>query len=148
MKIKETISASGISRKELFRETSLDKFMFSKIENGKVLPTARDLRQICIKLACEPLDLYEKREIDLIGCMAEETPGKERKQDSHTRRAKRTFRLDTGVATRLTDDVLRACGYRTWQEWFDRCVDALLKEYETRRDKPCGRQTAKVRRWR
>lgn len=148
MKLTEKISESGIRRKDIIKGSDLDKYIFSKVEHGKVLPTARDLRQICINLACEPLDLYEKREIDLIGCMAEETAGKERKHDGHTRKAKRTFRVDEGVATRLTDDVLKACGYRTWQEWFDRCVDALLKEYEKRRDKPCGRQTAKVRRWR
>ena len=138
MKLTEKISEAGIRRKDLIRGSDLDKYTLSKVEHGKVLPTVHDMRHICDKLGCKPLDLYEESEIDLLGCMAAETPCKEPTADHHKRKAKRTFRLDTGVATRLTDDVLKVCGYKTYQEWFDGCVDALLKEYEQKKGEQHG----------
>ena len=138
MKLTEKISESGIQRKDIIKGSDLDKYTFSKVEHGKVLPSVHDMRHICGKLGCEPLDLYEKQEIDLLGCMAAEMPAKEPKPDNHTRKARKSFRLPESVATRLTDDVLRVCGYRTYQDWFDGCVDALLKEYEQKKGEQHG----------
>jgi len=114
-------------------EPQFDTKILSKIENGIVLPTPQELEIICAKLGCDPLDIYEREEIDLINCMDAKTPRIRRKPERRTEHRKITFRLYKDACTSLNKDVLHYCGYPTAQAWFYACIKRLGAEYAARK---------------
>lgn len=109
----------------------MDKYRYSAIENGHFLPTAEFFRHMCKKLHCDPLDIYERKEIDLLRAgRGQKAPVKENRKLPY----KMTFRLSGQVRTALNDEVFNLCGYNTRQSWFDDCVKQLLKRYELKKE--------------
>lgn len=74
MKMQELRREAGLSNTHLAQQAGIDTPTLSRIETGKVLPTPLVLRRICETLYQDPLDIYEKHEIDLIGCMGNNKP--------------------------------------------------------------------------
>lgn len=125
---------SGLTVKELMGR-QMHKSLYSHIEHGTVLPNVETMRYLCLKLGAKPLDLYEREEIDLIGCM--DSPSKfaseTKRKDYHKVRGKMTFRVPEGVKTAFTSEKLAYCGYSSYQSWFDACVKRFFGEYAAKR---------------
>ena len=71
-KYKQAMIKKGIMQKELLdgvrkADARVDKPLLSKIVNDICLPNRVTLKSICNVLQCEPLDIYEKDEINLAG---------------------------------------------------------------------------------
>lgn len=123
MKLKQLREASGYYQREIVKATKaidcrVDSGLYSKIENGVTLPTPQMLRQFCRMFDCEPLDIYEKFEIDLTGCMSLPEAPRPKKRDRHRITRKATFRLSEWACKSLEMHRLRALGYLTKSDWF------------------------------
>ena len=138
MKLQIKRLEAGLKQSDIVAEVQQVERQFgtkvlSKIENGIVLPTPQELKIICAMLRCDPLDIYDREEIDLINCMDAKTPRIKRKPERRTEHRKITFRLYKDACTSLNIDVLRYCGYQTAQAWFYACIKRLGAEYAARK---------------
>ena len=106
-----------------------DMFALSKIENGRALPTVKQMTALCTLYGAFPLDLYDKEEIDLLHCVGPKLVGSRGDTDRHTLRRKFTFRGNEAASRALQKDRLELCGYESAQAWFMACIRQLEKEY-------------------
>jgi transcriptional regulator with XRE-family HTH domain len=137
MRVKEARREAGLKQKDIAKalkavEKQADESLVSKIEKGVCLPTPPQLKIICEETGKEPLELYDFKEIDLIGCMGAKTPLRTIKPEQRTEHRKITFRIYKDTCKSLNDDVLRACGYPNKQAWFYQCVKRLEAEHAAR----------------
>lgn len=116
-KYKQAMIKKGIMQKELLdgvrkADARVDKPLLSKIVNDICLPNRVTLKSICNVLQCEPLDIYEKDEINLAG--AADKP-KQRYHDgrSHGENIYNlTVELDRDLALRVfSKESLRLLGF-------------------------------------
>lgn len=68
---KKIMIQRGIMQKDVLTEVRkidprVDNPLLSKFVNDVCLPPPKTLESICKTLSCDPLDIYDKREIDLI----------------------------------------------------------------------------------
>lgn len=98
----------------------------SRYETGLCLPTLPQLRALETALSASRLDLYDRQDLDLLA------PDKPR--DTSSRRVlRKCFRMDKAFASTLPEDLLSACGYSSWQSWYDAAIKRLLGEYAARK---------------
>ena len=98
----------------------------SRYETGLCLPTLAQLRALETALSASRLDLYDRQDLDLLA------PDKPR--DTRSRRVlRKCFRMDKAFASTLPEDLLSACGYSSWQSWYDAAIKRLLGEYAARK---------------
>lgn len=140
MKLQQTRIIAKLTQKEFLEQVQqngsrIDKPMYSKIENGVVLPTVDQMIAFCKVLECMPLDLYEKEEIDLIHCMDAQECATKRKKDGHKISRKATFRVPDWCCNWLEPQVLQYLGYTTAQQWFLDMVKRTQDRYERRKRK-------------
>lgn len=108
----------------------------SRYETGLCLPTLPQLRALETALSASRLDLYDREDLDL---MVPEVlfPVPKREPKHETRRGVRTmrrcFRMSRSFAETLPADLLEACGYTSWQSWYDAAIKRLLGEYAARK---------------
>ena len=124
MKLKEMRLQSGIQQKELAMMIGVDEPTISRFENGKFLPTPKSLLLILEALDCRISDIYSKEEITFKE--AKKTVPEEKKQKDCY---KVTVRMPAGQKEDL-QVALKGCGYSSITQWFTRCTEALLAEYE------------------
>ena len=104
----------------------------NKIINYRLLPTPKALSRICEVLDVLPLDIYERKEIDLLGVCQPDTPTDEAYKRKETRTNKKLcVRLSPWAAEKITPEVIKACGYRTISEWIHECTRKLYEQYLT-----------------
>lgn len=117
------------------RGIEVDKPYLSKLERGQYLPTMELMRALCEEFKCEPLDIYEREEIDLLN--AQKYPrasGRVRLSD----RYRISARLQEGCCNSLKE-ALRNKGM-TIQGWMERCALREVANYERRKNRAEARQ--------
>lgn len=128
MRLKEMRLSRGLTAKQLI-DGKLPKEYYSMIETGRFLPTVPVLSFICVKLACNPLDIYEQHEIDLIHCMDAGRTCKHHKGDSHKIPHRIAFRVPETIITALSD-VLKDLGYENRQEWMNEWIRKTMRRHQ------------------
>lgn len=131
---------AGVMQKDVLQavhrtDARVDKPLLSKIVNDVILPTPRQLAEICAALSCDVLDIYDPREIAL----APETPrraaGKSVATDAERKRKHRaendvynlTAEISGEKARRLFNpDALRKLGVLNKTDFVRQAVDAAL----------------------
>lgn len=148
-KYKAEMLKKGIMQKEILTniqrvDPRVDKPLLSKIVNDICLPNKPTLESICKTLRCSVLDLYDKREIDLLPENVSEvvsnksvaTVDVKRQQTSGCNRTKAnvynlTVELDRSTAMRvLTKDSLKKLGYDGVTDFVRKAVEALIARLE------------------
>lgn len=66
MKLKERITVRETTQKDLAENIGYTEADMSRVVNGHVLPTPEKMTAICRELECGVLDIYDRREIDLL----------------------------------------------------------------------------------
>ena len=115
----------GISQAEVAEslkqvEARVDSSMVSRYEGGVCLPTPAQLKRLCEELKAEPLDLYERDALRLL-------PPRKRSKET---RVRKSLRMDRELWESLPEDLLKVCGFSTWQEWYDWAIQELLRMYD------------------
>ena len=135
---REALGLSQIDVSQRLRtvEPRADVSMVSRYENGVCLPTLPQMEVLEQTLEACRLDLYDPMDLDL---MVPEVlfPVPKREPKHETRRGLRTmrrcFRMARSFAETLPADLLEACGYTSWQSWYDAAIKRLLGEYAARK---------------
>ena len=135
---RETLGLSQIDVSQRLRtvEPRADVGMVSRYECGVCLPTRPQMEALEQTLEASRLDLYDPMDLDL---MVPEVlfPVPKRVPKHETRRGVRTirrcFRMSRSFAETLPADLLEACGYTSWQSWYDAAIKRLLGEYAARK---------------
>lgn len=127
MRMREIRKQSKIGQGEIAERLGFHQPVFSMIEKGRVLPTPETLIDLCQILNTHPLEIYEKHEIDLVGCMGAQEPLQPPQASGRVFVPKVQFRRSEAAYKCLQRHVLREAGYKNAQEWFDECVEALSK---------------------
>lgn len=125
MKMQELREQAGLKQTHVAERAGIDAPTLSKIEKGRILPTPLILRRICETLYQDLLDIYEKHEIDLIGCMGNNNPIRDTSKSSKAFVPKVQFKRNETACKCLKRDKLKQLGYASAQEWFDECVEGL-----------------------
>lgn len=137
-KYKEIMFVKGIMQKEVLDgvrrfDNRVDKPLLSKIVNGICLPNKPTLNGICKTLSCDALDIYDKRELDLIPSDTSTSPGNINHYTQKTRRRRvdnhfynLTVELPRDIAERVFDKAsLRKLGYLNVTDFVRHAVDNL-----------------------
>lgn len=127
MKLQELREQSGLKQAHVAKMAGIDAPILSKIEKGRILPTPLVLRRICETLYQNPLDIYEKHEIDLIGCMSNNRPVTSVNKRNRPFIPKVQFKRNSTACKCLKRDILKSLGYESAQNWFDECIESLKK---------------------
>ena len=149
-RLKERREALGLSQADVSKklrrvEPRADVGMVSRYENGVCLPTRPQMEALEQTLQACRIDLYDDL-ADLVLIPDEimyPIPAKymysipPRKPTHETRQGVRTmrkcFRMARSFAETLPEDLLEACGYTSWQSWYDAAIKRLLGEYAARK---------------
>lgn len=143
---KKVMLQRGVMQKEVSEnvhkiDPRVDSPLLSKIINDVVLPTPRTLETICKTLACNPLDIYDPREITLApptptqsaaggGNTDNPAPSAEAARKRQRRRDKGLYNLtveiDRDIAERVfAPEALRKLGYLSKSDFVRQAVTAL-----------------------
>lgn len=120
------------------RETGprIDAGMVSRYERGVCLPTVDQLTALEEVLEASRTELYDAEDLDLLGVLpTAESRSKASKAETAppTGRFRKCYRISRAFVESLPDDLLRVCGYPTWQSWHDAALERLLGEYAARK---------------
>lgn len=100
---------------------NLDASLYSKIENGYVLPIPELLRTLCRFYGVEVLDIYEKKEIDLKNANG-------RKLTKRSQKGKNfCVMLDRQEYSWLKPETFVKAGYANAKEWLEEKLEELKK---------------------
>lgn len=124
-KFKQILDELNIQQKDCAELCGIDAPLMSKIVNGAVLPNKTSLEVICNTLDKKPLDLYERKEINLSA--VGRVKGKTLEPD--------TYRLSVRIPREwcdvlLSEQKMRLCGYYSITHWVKCCFGRLKKQYE------------------
>lgn len=112
----------NIQQKELAKITNTDKRYISEVANYKCLPLPEQADQICKYLGCNILDIYNKKEIDLI--LGTKRKSNNIDSDIYYRLS---VRLNKSSRDCLKKENLNKLGYKTQKEWVIECINELKK---------------------
>lgn len=140
--LKRGVMQKDVSESVRKVDPRVDTALMSKFVNDVCLPTPPVLKAICKTLSCDPLDIYDPREIALAPTpTAEETPatggGQAVNADTARTRERRrkndfynlTVEIPRDVAERVfAPDALRKLGYLSKSD----CVRHLVAELDSR----------------
>lgn len=128
----------GIMQKDVLTDVRkidprVDNPLLSKFVNDVCLPLPKTLESICKTLSCTPLDIYDKREIDLIPKTDDETSGGGKSTTSKAikertrRREKNLYNLTVEIPRELAErvfapDALRKLGYLSKSDFVRQAV--------------------------
>ncbi len=120
MLLKELLIKNNIKQKEMAKELNIDKEHMSKISNYKCLPTPEQAKKMCNFLDCNILDIYNKKEIDLIlGCK------KAKRNQDNNLYYRLSVRLNKSGCNCLKQENLNKLGYKTLKSWVLECLEEL-----------------------
>lgn len=128
MLLKELLQSQNKQQKELAKVLNIDKSHMSKIAGYKCLPLPEQAKKICEYLNCNILDIYNRKEVDLILG----TKKKSNNIDS-TIYYKLSVRLNRTSCNCLKLDNLKMLGYKTIKEWVEECIFDLNKRLKETR---------------
>lgn len=120
MLLKELLIKNNIKQKDMANALNIDKEHMSKIANYKCLPTPEQSIKMCEMLNCNILDIYNKKEIDLILG----TKKASRNQDSDLY-YKLSVRLNKSSCNCLKREYLQQLGFKTLKDWVLSCIKDL-----------------------
>ncbi len=129
MLLKELLLKNNIQQKQLAVYLGIDKEHISKIANYKCLPTPEQAKRICEFLNCNILDIYNKKEIDLILG----TRKASRNQDSGLY-YRLSVRLNKCSCNCLKQENLNKLGFKTLKEWVESCIFQLETKLNNKGD--------------
>lgn len=140
-RLRERREALGLSQIDVSQrlravEPRADVGMVSRYECGVCLPTRPQMEALEQTLEASRLDLYDAMDLDLMGPdLLLPIPAKEPKHETRRglRTMRRCFRMARSFAETLPEDLLEACGYTSWQSWYDAAIKRLLGEYAARK---------------
>lgn len=125
MKLKERITERETKQKDLAENVGYSEFDMSRVVNGYVLPTPEKMTAICRELECGVLDIYEKREIDLLP-----------KEEKRVRvRNSRGYNLCVFIPEAYRYDLpaaISAAGHKTFYDWLKPYIEQTIKEYKNK----------------
>lgn len=130
---RKTLGLSQIDVSQRLRavEPRADVGMVSRYECGVCLPTRPQMETLEKALQAERRELYESWDLDLLCAL--DTLGKRRTRSDGKRTMRKCFRMARSFADTLPADLLEACGYTSWQSWYDAAIKRLLGEYAARK---------------
>ena len=131
MKLKESREATGMTQGAFAQQIGVNRFDYCKVEKGKFLPTPEQLGRICRALEKKPLELYERREIDLLGAL-KMAPGR-RSADRHRYHSRKVYRVPEDFAKPFPTDFWPTLGYPSEREAYLDWRRALEREYQKRK---------------
>ena len=123
MLIKEYLNKQNKQQKELAEALNIDKRDINKIVNYKCLPLPEQAEKICEFLDCNILDIYNKKEIDLV----KGTKKASRNNDSELY-YRLSVRLNKAGCNCLKLENLQKLGYKTLKEWVLDCMEKLREQ--------------------
>ena len=140
-RLKDRREALGLSQIDVSQrlrtvEPRADVSMVSRYENGVCLPTGPQMEVLEQTLEASRLDLYDPMDLDLmVPAILFPVPKREPKHETRRglRTMRRCFRMSRSFAETLPADLLEACGYTSWQSWYDAAIKRLLGEYAARK---------------
>lgn len=110
-RIKAVLAERGMSAKALADcVEDCNPAIVSYIANGKVLPTPECLKEMCLRLGCSPVDLYDATDVDLPSLFSDDAAASQ-PQDSELGKW-----LSAEEAAALRKAIL-AFGYSSVGEW-------------------------------
>lgn len=148
---KKIMLQRGIMQKDVLTDVRkidprVDNPLLSKFVNDVCLPLPKTLEGICKTLSCTPLDIYDKREIDLIPHTDDETENVGTSDGKSTtagaikkrtrRREKNLYNLTVEIPRELaervfTPDALRKLGYLSKSDFVRQAVLKAAEELST-----------------
>lgn len=149
---KKIMLQRGVMQKDVLQEVRkadprVDNPLLSKIVNDICLPRPQTLESICKTLACDPLDLYDPREIALVPPSAEtyaqgggNAPTSDAARKRERRREKNLYNLTVEIPRDVAERVfapsaLRKLGYLSKSDFVRQAVaelDARLSTIESK----------------
>ena len=133
MLLKEMLASQSKQQNDLAKYLNVDNSYISKICNYRCLPLPTQAKAICEYLDCNILDIYNKKEIDLILGTK-----KASKNIDNTFYYRLSVRLNRASCKCLKIDNLKLLGYNTIKEWVLDCINdlnlRLKEERSTRRN--------------
>ena len=129
-----------VSERLRLTEPRCDVGMVSRYEKGVCLPTKEQIAALEALYGIPMTELYQMEDLDLLGLLpAAQEPAKDSERGqkveppSHLGRVRKCYRISQAFASSLPDDLLRVCGYSSWQSWHDAALKRLLGEYAARK---------------
>lgn len=123
MKLKERINELELLQKDLADNVGYSEFDMSRVVNGYVLPTPSKMTAICRELECGVLDIYERREIDLLP-----------KEEKRVRvRNSRGYNLCVFIPEAYRYELpaaISAAGHKTFYDWLKPFIEETIREYK------------------
>ncbi len=122
-RIRQMLTERGVSQADVATQMpdNIGKAGMSFIVTGKVLPSKDGMETLCKLLDCSPTDLYDPRDIDLLGREPEEekdqavaTSGKSSSQHGDMNQLRVWLRPYEREAI---ESAVNALGYRSIAEW-------------------------------
>lgn len=140
-RLKDRREAMGLSQIDVSQrlrtvEPRADVSMVSRYENGVCLPTPPQMEVLEQTLEASRMFLYNPMDLDLMPpAILFPVPPREPKHETRrgVRTMRRCFRMSRSFAETLPADLLEACGYTSWQSWYDAAIKRLLGEYAARK---------------
>ena len=126
MKLKERINEKEMLQKDLADKVGYTELDMSRVVNGYVLPTPAKMGAICKALDCGVLDIYDKKEIDLLPKVEK----RERVRNS------RGYNLCVFIPEAYRYDLpaaVSAAGHKTFYEWLKPYIEQTIREYKNGR---------------
>lgn len=123
MLIKEYLAKENKQQKQLAEALNIDKRDINKIVNYKCLPLPEQARKICEFLSCNILDIYNKKEIDLVKGTTKASRNNE--DNLYYRLSVRINKTDCDC---LKLKNLQKLGYKTLKEWVLDCMQKLKEQ--------------------
>ena len=123
MRLKEVIKEKKVKQKELGRAVGYDEAEMSKIIRFKVLPTPTKMNAICRELGCGVLDIYDKKEIDLLPKEERATKIKNSRGYNLCVFIPETYRFSLPAA-------LSKAGYKTYYDWLAPYIKETIEQYK------------------
>lgn len=128
MLLKELLKKNKLQQKDLADILRVDEPYVSNLANYKYLPTPEQANKICTFLNCNILDIYNKKEIDLI--LGTKKASRNNDDNLYYRLC---VRLNKSGCNCLKIENLHKLGYKTMKEWVLDCMESLkhrLKEQD------------------
>ena len=124
MKLKAKAKERNIKQKELGAAVGYDESEMSKIFHARLLPTPEKLAAICKALSCEVLEIYDRKEIDLLP--------KKKPQIRNSRGYNLCVFIPEQYRFALPD-ALAAGGFKTYYDWLKPYIEETISKYEEKR---------------
>ena len=127
MRLKELLKEKKIKQKELGTAIGYDEAEMSRVVRFRVLPTPSVMNKLCAKLGCGVLDIYEKKEINLL-------PKESRKEHIRNSRGYNLCVFIPEAYRYSLPAALSRGGFKTYYDWLAPYIKETIEKYKTREE--------------